>query len=119
MSLSTDGSLDGSHPRGYGTYPRFFGRYVRERKVMPLAEAVRKCTSLPAAQMKFSNRGRIAPGFKADLVLFDPETILDRSTPQDPHAVSAGVDRVWVNGKLVYEDMKTTGNYPGQILKRE
>ena len=69
--------------------------------------------------MKFSNRGRIAPGFKADLVLFDPETILDRSTPKDPHAVSAGVDRVWVNGKLVYEDMKTTGNYPGQILKRE
>jgi N-acyl-D-amino-acid deacylase len=119
MSLSTDGSLDGSHPRGYGTYPRFLGRYVRERKVMPLAEAVRKCTSLPAAQMKFSNRGRIAPGFKADLVLFDPETILDRSTPKDPHAVSAGVDRVWVNGKLVYEDMKTTGNYPGQILKRE
>jgi N-acyl-D-amino-acid deacylase len=119
MSISTDGSLDGSHPRGYGTYPRFFGRYVRERQMMPLPEAVRKTTALPAAQMGFSNRGRIAPGFKADLVLFDPETILDRSTPADPHAVSIGVDRVWVNGALVYEDTKTTGNYPGKILKRE
>jgi N-acyl-D-amino-acid deacylase len=119
MSLSTDGALDGSHPRGYGTYPRFFGRYVRERQVMPLSEAVRKATSLPAAQMGFSNRGRIAPGFKADLVLFDPETVLDRSTPSDPHAISTGVDRVWVNGVLVYEDQKTTGRYPGVVLKRE
>ncbi len=119
MSISTDGSLDGSHPRGYGTYPRFFGRYVRERQVMALPEAVRKTSSLPAAQMGFSNRGRIAPGFKADLMLFDPETILDRSTPSDPHAVSIGVDRVWVNGVLVYEDMKTTGQYPGHALRRE
>ncbi len=119
MSISTDGSLDGSHPRGYGTYPRFFGRYVRERQVMPLPEAVRKTTSIPASQMGFSNRGRIAPGFKADLMLFDPATILDRSTPADPHAVSVGVDRVWVNGVLVYDDTKTTGSYPGQALKRE
>jgi N-acyl-D-aspartate/D-glutamate deacylase len=92
---------------------------VRERQVMPLSEAVRKATSLPAAQMGFSNRGRIAPGFKADLVLFDPETVLDRSTPSDPHAISTGVDRVWVNGVLVYEDQKTTGRYPGVVLKRE
>ncbi len=119
MSISTDGALDGSHPRGYGTYPRFFGRYVRERQVMTLPEAVRKTSSLPAAQMGFSNRGRIAPGFKADLMLFDPETILDRSTPSDPQAVSIGVDRVWVNGELVFEDTKTTGRYPGHVLKRE
>jgi N-acyl-D-amino-acid deacylase len=118
MSL-TDGALDGSHPRGYGTYPRFLGRYVRERQVMPLPQAVRKTTSLPAAQMGFSNRGRIAPGFKADLVLFDPETVIDRSTPSDPHAVSTGIDRVWVNGVLVYEDGKTTGLFPGRALKRE
>jgi N-acyl-D-amino-acid deacylase len=119
MSISTDGALDGSHPRGYGTYPRFFGRYVRERKVMPLPEAVRKTSSLPASQMGFSNRGRIAKGFKADLVLFDPETVIDRSTPTDPHAVSTGIDRVWVNGVLVYEDGKTTGRYPGSALERE
>jgi len=119
MSLSTDGGLDGSHPRGFGTYPRFFGRYVRERQVMPLAQGVRKSTSLPAAQMGFSNRGRIAPGFKADLVLFDPETVIDRSTTSDPHAISTGIDRVWVNGVLVYEDGKTTGQFPGRALKRE
>jgi N-acyl-D-amino-acid deacylase len=119
MSISTDGGLDGAHPRGYGTYPRFLGRYVRERDVMPLTEAVKKSTSLPASQMGFKNRGKIAPGFKADLVLFDPDTIIDRSTPKDPHAISAGVDRVWVNGVLVYEDQKTTGRYPGSALKRE
>jgi N-acyl-D-amino-acid deacylase len=119
MSISTDGSLDGSHPRGYGTYPRFLGRYVRERQVMPLPRAVLKATSLPAAQMKFSKRGRIEAGFKADLVLFDPETVIDLSTPTDPHAISKGIDRVWVNGALVYEDGKTTGQYPGQVLRRE
>jgi N-acyl-D-amino-acid deacylase len=119
MSLSTDGALDGSHPRGFGTYPRFLGRYVRERGVMPLAQAVHKTTSLPAAQMGFSNRGRIATGFKADLVLFDPGTVLDRATTSDPHAVSTGIDRVWVNGVLVFEDGKTTGQYPGRALKRE
>ncbi len=119
MSISTDGALEGSHPRGFGTYPRFFGRYVRERQVMPLSEAVRKATSLPATQMGFSNRGRIAPGFKADLVLIDPETVLDRSTTSEPHAISTGIDRVWVGGVLVYEDRKTTGRYPGMVLKRE
>ena len=119
MSLSTDGELDGAHPRGFGTYPRFFGRYVRERQVMALAQAVQKTTSLPAAQMGLSNRGRIAPGLKADLVLFDPGTVIDRATPSDPHAVSTGIDRVWVNGVLVFEDGKTTGQYPGRALKRE
>jgi N-acyl-D-amino-acid deacylase len=118
MSLSTDGALDGSHPRGYGTYPRFLGRYVRERGVLPLPEAIRRCTSLPARQMGFSDRGRIAPGMKADLVLFDPQTVLDRSTPQEPHAVSTGIDRVWVSGVSVYEDGKTTGQFPGRPLRR-
>jgi N-acyl-D-amino-acid deacylase len=119
MSVSTDGALDGSHPRGYGTYPRFLGRYVRERKLMALSQAVRKATSLPAKQMGFSHRGRIAPGFKADLVLFDPETVVDRATPAEPHALSTGIDRVWVNGVLVYEDQKATGKFPGRPLKRE
>jgi N-acyl-D-amino-acid deacylase len=118
MSISTDGALDGSHPRGYGTYPRFLGRYVRERGVLPLPEAIRKCTSLPARQLGFSDRGRIAPGMKADLVLFDPEMVVDRSTPQDPHAVSTGIDRVWVGGVSVYEDGKATGRFPGRPLRR-
>jgi N-acyl-D-amino-acid deacylase len=119
MSLSTDGALNGSHPRGFGTYPRFLGRYVRELQLMPLALAIRKATSLPAEQMGFSNRGRLAPGFKADLVLFDPKTVIDRATPSDPHAVSTGIDRVWVNGVLVYDDGKTTGKFPGRPILRE
>jgi N-acyl-D-amino-acid deacylase len=119
MSISTDGSLDGSHPRGFGTYPRVLGRYVRERNVVPLPEAIRKMTSLPAAQMGFSDRGRIAPGFKADLVLFDPATVIDRATPEKPHEVSKGIDQVFVNGVLVYDDGKTTGAFPGRALKRE
>jgi N-acyl-D-amino-acid deacylase len=119
MSISTDGSFDGSHPRGFGTYPRVLGRYVRERKVLTLPEAIRKMTSLPASQMGFSDRGRIAPGLKADLVLFDPETVIDRATPEKPHEVSEGIDQVFVNGVLVYGDGKTTGAFPGRGLKRE
>lgn len=119
MSISTDGSLDGSHPRGFGTYPRVLGRYVRERHVLTLPEAIRKMTSLPAAQMRFSDRGRIAPGFKADLVLFDPATVIDRATPEKPHELSEGIDQVFVNGVLVYSDGKTSGAFPGRGLKRE
>jgi N-acyl-D-amino-acid deacylase len=119
MSVSTDGALVGAHPRGFGTYPRFLGRYVRERNVLTLEEAVRRITSLPAAQMGFSQRGTIAPGFKADLVLFDPDTVIDRSTPKEPHALSEGISRVFVNGVLVYADGKATGAFPGRVLKRE
>jgi N-acyl-D-amino-acid deacylase len=118
MSISTDGGLDGAHPRGFGTYPRVLGRYVRERDVLTLPEAILKMTSLPAEQMGFSDRGRIAPGFKADLVLFDPETVLDRATTSEPHAVSEGIDRVLVNGVTVYAEGKTTGAYPGRPLRR-
>ena len=117
-NIGTDGALDGAHPRGYGTYPRVLGRYVRERDVLTLPQAIQKSTSLAAEHMGFEDRGRIAPGFKADLVLFDPETVIDRATPQDPHAVSIGIERVWVNGVLVYADGNTTGVYPGRVLRR-
>jgi N-acyl-D-amino-acid deacylase len=119
MSISTDGGLDGAHPRGFGTYPRVLGRYVRERDVLTLPDAIRRMTSLPAAQMGFSRRGSIAPGFRADLVLFDPDTVIDRATPTDPHAVSEGIARVFVNGVSVYENGKVTGAFPGRVLKRE
>lgn len=118
MSISTDGGLDGAHPRGFGTYTRVLGRYVRERSVLSLPVAIYKMTSLPATQMNFSDRGRIAPGFKADLVLFDPETVIDRATPEEPHALSEGISRVFVNGVLVFGDGRTTGNFPGRVLKR-
>jgi len=117
-NLSTDGSLDGPHPRGYGAFPRFLGRYVRERKVMPLEEAVHRMTSLAAEHMGIKDRGRITAGMFADLVLFDPATVIDRATPQEPHLVSVGIARVWVNGAEVFAEGKTTGAKPGKVIRR-
>jgi len=118
MNFCTDGGLDGSHPRGFGSYPRILGRYVRERGVLPLDQAIHKMTGLAADHMGFADRGRIAPGQRADLVLFDPATVIDRATPQDPKAVSAGIQRVWVNGVVVFENGHTTGAHPGRALRR-
>jgi N-acyl-D-amino-acid deacylase len=117
-NLSTDGSLDGPHPRGYGAFPRFLRRYVRERKVMPLEEAVHRMTSLAAEHMGIKDRGRITPGMFADLVLFDPATVIDRATPAEPHLVSVGIARVWVNGAEVFADGKTTTARPGKVIRR-
>src|SRR5688500_693499 len=105
-NLSTDGALNGPHPRGFGAFPRFLGVYVRERKVMSLEEAVRRMTSLAAAHVGLRDRGRIAPGMFADLVLFDPATVIDRATPREPHVTSVGIERVWVNGVDVYSEGK-------------
>jgi N-acyl-D-amino-acid deacylase len=117
-NLSTDGSLDGPHPRGYGAFPRFLGRYVRERKVMSLEEAVHRMTSLAAEHMGIKDRGRITPGMFADLVLFDPATVIDRATPQQPHLTSVGIERVWVNGTEVFAAGKPTGARPGRVIRR-
>lgn len=118
-NICTDGELDGAHPRGYGTYPRVLGRYVRERDALTLPDAIHKSTALAAEHMGFADRGRIEPRFKADLVLFDPETVIDRATPEDPKALSEGIARVWVNGVVVYADAQTTGEHPGRVLKRQ
>jgi N-acyl-D-amino-acid deacylase len=117
-AFCTDGELDGTHPRGYGTFTRIMGRYVRDQHVMPLEEAIRKATSLAAANVGIKNRGQISVGSYADLVLFDPATIIDRATPTDPHAVSTGVRRVWVNGAMVFDGEHTTDARPGQVIKR-
>jgi N-acyl-D-amino-acid deacylase len=118
-NLCTDGSLAGSHPRGFGSYPRFLGRYVRERGVLDLATAVHKASGLAASHVGIRDRGAIAPGMMADLVLFDPSTVLDRATPQEPHALSVGIATVWVNGEIVYENGRTTGRLPGRVIRRQ
>ena len=118
-NLSTDGSLNGPHPRGFGAFPRFLGVYVRERKVLSLEEAVKRMTSVAADHMGIKDRGRIAPGMLADLVLFDPATVSDRATPRDPHLTSVGIARVWVNGAEVFADGKTTGARPGRVIRRQ
>ena len=117
-NICTDGELSGPHPRGFGSFPRVLGRYVRERRVMSLAEAIRKMTSLAAANVGIGDRGTIAPGQSADLVLFDPRTIRDHATTAGPHAVSSGIDTVWVNGEVVFSKGATTGTHPGKVLRR-
>jgi len=117
-NLCTDGSLFGSHPRGFGTYPRVLGRYVRERGVLDLAAAVHKASGLAAAHMGIRDRGTVARGKRADLVLFDPETVLDRAAPERPHDPSVGIRRVWVNGEVVYQDGRVTGRRPGRAIRR-
>ena len=95
-NVCSDGASGGGHPRGYGAFPRVLGRYVRERKVLPLEAAVRKMTSLSAAHMGFTDRGTIAPGKRADLVLFDPKTVADRATPDESDGARGG-DRAGVD----------------------
>jgi len=104
------------HPRNYGAFPRLLGTYVRERKVLSLSEAVRKVTSMPAARMGLEERGKLAEGFFADIVVFDPGTISDRATFTHPHQYPAGIDYVLVNGTVVVEGDTHTGWLPGKFL---
>lgn len=115
--IGSDGELAGPHPRGYGAFTRVLGHYVRERKVVSLEEGIRKMTSLSAQQSGIAERGLIQEGLYADLVLFDPETVIDRSTPSAPHVPSVGIENVWVNGQLVFADGQVTGNRPGKPIR--
>ena len=117
-NLSTDGALFGAHPRGFGSFPRALRQFVRERGILSLEEAVRRMTSLAADHMGFRDRGRIAPGMVADLVLFDPETVADRATPEAPHELSVGIQRVLVGGETVFADGRVTDARPGVFLVR-
>jgi N-acyl-D-amino-acid deacylase len=117
-NICTDGELAGRHPRGYGSFPRVLGRYVRERRVVPLEEMIRKMTSLAAHNTGLTRRGELRPGWYADLVLFDPGTVSDRATTSAPQALSTGIARTWVNGVEVYRAGASTGARPGQALRR-
>ena len=119
-SLSTDGvlSVGQPHPRSYGTNPRFLARFVRERGLVSLEEAIRKMTMLPAQRMGLSRRGRVAPGFVADLVALDPDTVADTATFEAPHSYPVGVPHVAVNGTLVVENGEFSGATPGKVIRR-
>jgi len=104
------------HPRNYGAFPRFFGYYVRERKILTLPEAIKKVTSMPAAKMGLRDRGSLKEGNFADIVIFDPLTISDKATFIDPHQYPVGIDYVIVNGTIVVEHDKHTEELPGKIL---
>jgi len=106
------------HPRNYGTFPRALGKYVREEKIVPLEEMIKKMTAIPASRFGFEKRGRLQSGYYADLVVFDPDKIADRATWANPHQYPVGVEYVIVNGQVVVEHAEHTGRLPGKILKK-
>ena len=106
------------HPRWYGTFPRVLGHYVRERGVLTLPQAVHKMTGMPAARLGLRERGRVAQGWYADLVVFDPATVADRATFQEPHQYPVGIPWVVVNGAVAVEEGKFLGQRPGRVLRR-
>lgn len=125
VMISTDaGGLDPDwaaptgpyHPRAYGTYSRVLGKYVREEKVIPLEDAVRKMSSALCDRLGLRDRGQLREGFYADVVIFDPATVGDRATFTDPHQLSVGVRDVWINGQRVLQEGTHTGATPGQIV---
>ena len=105
------------HPRAYGAFARVLGRYVREEGILPLEEAIRKLTSLPAENLRLEGRGRLRDGFFADLVVFDPGEIRDHATPEDPHRYATGVAHVLVNGTPVIAEGEHTGATPGRFVR--
>ncbi len=125
-SVGSDGSAvspDGAyaemhpHPRWYGTFPRVLGRYVRELGKFTLSEAIRKMTSMNAAKIGIVDRGLIREGFLGDVTLFDPDTVIDRATFEDPHQYPSGIPYVIVNGTLVLDDGEQTGKLPGRVIR--
>ena len=117
VMVSSDGGIGSRHPRGAGTFPRVLGQFVRQKHWFTLQEAIRKMTSLPAWRLGLSDRGLIRRGYKADLVLFDPTAVIDRATFQQPLRISAGINRVFVNGIEVWNNEKVTGERPGRPLR--
>jgi len=120
--IGSDGSLvhfgeASPHPRGYGTFPRVLGHYARDLGVISLEEAVRRMSSAPADRLGFDDRGRIGPGLVADITVFDPATVIDRATFDDPHQYPVGIPHVFVGGVAVVLDGVVTGVRPGRVLR--
>ena len=106
-----------AHPRAYGTFARLLGRYVRDEKLIPLEDAIRKLTSLPAGNLKIKNRGTLAPNYFADVVVFDPAKVQDHATFEKPHQLATGMVHVFVNGKQVLKNGDHTGATPGMVVR--
>src|SRR5262249_54313346 len=104
------------HPRSYGTFPRVLGEYAREQRVLTLPQAVHKMTGLAAQRLGLRDRGVIAVGARADLVVFDHARVVDRATYEHPHRYPAGIEHVLVNGRFVVGDGEHSGSLPGRVL---
>jgi len=118
-SMSAEGVFlkTSTHPRAYGNFARLLGKYVRDEQVIPLAEAIRKLTSLPAKTLRIKDRGQLTPGWFADIVVFDPSTIAEHATYEQPHQYATGVRDVWVNGVQVIKEGEHTGATPGRVVR--
>jgi N-acyl-D-amino-acid deacylase len=116
VMVASDGGIDSQHPRGAGTFPRVLGRFVREKHWLTLPDAIRKMTSLPAQRMGLRDRGTLHEGTFADLVLFDPQTVIDRATFEKPQELPVGIQTVFVNGEMVWNEGRPTGSRPGRVL---
>jgi len=117
MALAPYGPLgQPTNPRSYGTFPRVLGRYARDWGVLSLEEAVQKMSSIPAQRMGLTGRGLLHPGSYADITVFDPEVVVDRETFDNSHAFPAGIEYVFVNGRLVVEGGKQHDLRPGRVL---
>jgi len=114
-----DGPLAGSksHPRGWGSYPRILGRYVRDEKLMPLELAIHKMTGLPAANVGLQQRGLLRPGYFADITIFDPKTVIDRATFEEPNQYPSGINYVLVNGNVEVDNGQRTPALAGRVLR--
>jgi N-acyl-D-amino-acid deacylase len=119
IAIAADGPWGKSpvHPRFYGAFPRVLARFVRQKETLALEEAIRKMTSLPAGRLGLGDRGQIREGFAADLVVFEPETVQDRATFEEPHQYPAGISDVMVNGQWVVRNGEQTEARPGQVLR--
>ena len=106
-----------AHPRAYGNFARLLGRYVRDEKILPMREAIRRLTALPAENLKLRDRGKLVPGYFADIVIFDPDKIQDHATFEKPHQYSTGVRDVFVNGVQVLRNGEHTGTLPGRVVR--
>jgi N-acyl-D-amino-acid deacylase len=115
--MDPDSARGPSHPRAYGNFPRILGKYVRDEGVIPLEDAIRKMSSAVAARLSIPDRGVLRPGMYADVVVFDPATVADRATFEQPHQISVGMRHVFVNGTAVVRDGRHTGAKPGRIVR--
>jgi N-acyl-D-amino-acid deacylase len=120
-SAATDNTRtgDSTHPRGFGAFARVLGSYVREGRTITLADAVRRLAALPAENLGIADRGKLQPGFFADIVVFDPATIADRATFEKPRLYAVGMRDVFVNGQLVLADGEHTGARPGRFVRKQ
>jgi N-acyl-D-amino-acid deacylase len=117
LSITPQSAGKGAHPRAYGTFARVLAKYVRDEKVLSLAEAVRRLTSLPAASYSIADRGRVRMGYFADLVVFDPGAVQDQASFDSPHRYATGVSHVVVNGVLALADGELTAARPGRAVR--